>query len=99
MSDSRPIQKVSSPTRPTYLNGGSSNYHSNRSMNPPTITDDSGPSSSRAIRDVNFEYSSGNGNNALSQVLKAGIVRTVLFIERKPLFLMQMVGSIFCNKL
>lgn len=83
MSDSRPSQKVSSPTRPSYLNGGSSNYHSNRSMNPPTITDDSGPSSSRAIRDVNFEYSSGNGNNGLSQVLKAGIVRTVLFIEKK----------------
>ncbi|XP_055806577.1 helicase-like transcription factor CHR28 isoform X1 [Solanum dulcamara] len=71
-TDSRPSQKVSSPTRPSYLNGGSSNYHSNRSMNPPTITDDSGPSSSRAIRDVNFEYSSGNDSRKhfLQQTLK-----------------------------
>ncbi|CAN4105473.1 unnamed protein product [Withania somnifera] len=59
-TDSHPAQKVSLPT--SYLNGGSSNYHSNRSMNPPTITDDSGPSSLRAIRDVNFEYSSANGS-------------------------------------
>ncbi|KAH0700874.1 hypothetical protein KY284_015089 [Solanum tuberosum] len=74
-TDSRPIQKVSSPTRPTYLNGGSSNYHSNRSMNPPTITDDSGPSSSRAIRDVNFEYSSGNDGRKhfLQQTLKRAL--------------------------
>lgn len=71
-TDSLPSQKVSSPTRPSYLNGGSSNYHSNRSMNPPTITDDSGPSSSRAIRDVNFEYSSGNDSRKhfLQQTLK-----------------------------
>ncbi|CAN4123761.1 unnamed protein product [Withania somnifera] len=56
-TDSHPAQKVSSPTRSSYLNGGSSNFHSNRSMDPPTVT---GPSSLRAIRDVNFEYSSGN---------------------------------------
>ncbi|WMV13615.1 hypothetical protein MTR67_007000 [Solanum verrucosum] len=74
-TDSRPTQKVSSPTRPTYLNGASSNYHSNRSMNPPTITDDSGPSSSRAIRDVNFEYSSGNDGRKhfLQQTLKRAL--------------------------
>lgn len=74
-TDSRPTQKVSSPTRPTYLNGGSSNYHSNRSMNPPTIIDDNGPSSSRAIRDVNFEYSSGNDGRKhfLQQTLKRAL--------------------------
>ncbi|XP_059278868.1 helicase-like transcription factor CHR28 isoform X1 [Lycium ferocissimum] len=60
-TDSRPFQKVPSPTRPSFLNGGSSNYHSNRSLQPPTIIDDSGPSSSRAVKDV--MYFSGNGNN------------------------------------
>ncbi|XP_015066881.1 helicase-like transcription factor CHR28 isoform X2 [Solanum pennellii] len=74
-TDSLPTQKVSSPTRPSYLNGGSSNYHSNRSMNPPTITDESGPSSSRAIRDVNFEYSSGNDGRKhfLQQTLRRAL--------------------------
>lgn len=83
MSDDRPSQKVLSPTRPSFLNGGSSSYHSNRSMNPPTITDDSGPLSSRAIRDVNFEYSSGNGNNGLSQVLKAEQFAQHCLLKRK----------------
>lgn len=65
----------SSSKRTIYPNGSSSNYHN--------ITDDSGPSSSRASRDGNSKYSSGNGNNGLPQALKAAVVFTGLFIEKE----------------